>query len=92
MSTAKPYFGIFGPWKLFLVVDASSDLKLIILLIIVCINCTVAMYYYNRIILQRIILRIIQSYYFETKYICAFTTFWLKVSTINNEYGSFVLS
>ena len=33
MSTAKPYFGIFGPCKLLLVVDASSDLKSIILLI-----------------------------------------------------------
>ena len=61
MSSAKPYFGIFEPCKLLLVVDASSDLKLIILLIIACINCTVTMLYYNRIILQRIILRIIQS-------------------------------
>ena len=43
MSTAKPYFGIFGPCKLLLVVDASSDLKVIILLIIVCIDCTVTM-------------------------------------------------
>ena len=41
MSTAKQYFGIFGPCKLVLDVDVSSDLKLIILLIIVCINCTV---------------------------------------------------
>ena len=32
MSTAKKYFGIFGPCKLLLVVDASSDPKLIILL------------------------------------------------------------
>ena len=38
MSTAKPYFGMSGPCKLLLVVDASSDLKLINLLIIVCIN------------------------------------------------------
>ena len=67
MSTKKSYFGIFGPCKLLLVVDASSDLKLIILLIIVCIICTVTMLYYNRIILQTIILRKIQSYYFETK-------------------------
>ena len=36
-------FGIFGPCKLVLVVDASIDLKLIILLIIVCINCTLTM-------------------------------------------------
>ena len=43
MSTAKPYFGIFGPCKLLLVVDASVDLKLILLLIIVCINGTVTM-------------------------------------------------
>ena len=43
MSTAKPYFGIFGPCKLLLVVDASIDLKLIIVLIIVGINCTVTM-------------------------------------------------
>ena len=43
MSTAKPYFGIFGPCKVSLVVDASSDLKLIMLLIIVCINCTMTM-------------------------------------------------
>ena len=47
--------------KLLLVVDASSDLKLIIILIIVCINCTVTVYYYNRIILQIITLRIKQS-------------------------------
>ena len=33
MSAAKPYFGIFGPCKLFLVVNASSYLKLIIHLI-----------------------------------------------------------
>ena len=39
----EPYFGIFGPCKLSLVVDASSDLKLTILLIIVCINRTVTM-------------------------------------------------
>ena len=66
-STTKPYFGIFEPCKLLLVVDASSDLKLIILLIIVYINCTMA-----NLILQsnhsaNILLRIIQSYYFETK-------------------------
>ena len=42
-SNAKPYFGIFGPCKLLLVVDASSDLKLIILLIVVCIDCTLSM-------------------------------------------------
>ena len=42
-SSAKPYFGIFGPCKLLLVVDVSSDLKLIILIIIVRINCTVTM-------------------------------------------------
>ena len=35
-STAKPYFDIFGPCKLLLVVDASSELKMIILLIIAC--------------------------------------------------------
>ena len=40
MSTAKPYF---GPCKLLLVVGVSNDLNLIILLIIVCINCTVTM-------------------------------------------------
>ena len=34
MNTLKPYFGIFGPGKLLLVVDASSDLNLTILLII----------------------------------------------------------
>ena len=43
MSTTKPYFGIFGPKKLLFVVDVSSDLKLIIILVIVCINCTVTM-------------------------------------------------
>ena len=43
MSTAIPYFGIFEPYKLLLVVDASGDLKLIILLSIVCNNCTVIM-------------------------------------------------
>ena len=43
MSKTKPYFNIFEPCKLLLVVDASSDHKLIILLIIVCINCTVSM-------------------------------------------------
>ena len=43
LSTTKPYFGIYGPCKLLLVVDASSDLKFIILLTIVCINCTVTM-------------------------------------------------
>ena len=42
MSTAKPYFGMSGPCKLLLAVDASSDLKLINLLTIVCIKCTVA--------------------------------------------------
>ena len=41
VSTRKPYFGKFGPCKLLWVVDASSDLKLIILLIIVCTNCTI---------------------------------------------------
>ena len=43
MSTAKLHFGKFGPCKLLLVVDASNDLKLAILLIIVCINCTLTM-------------------------------------------------
>ena len=35
LSTVKPYFDIFGPCKLLLVVDASSYSKFIILLIIV---------------------------------------------------------
>ena len=43
MGTATPYFGIFGPFKLLLVVNAGSDLKLIFLLIFVCINRTVTM-------------------------------------------------
>ena len=43
MGTAKPYFGIFGPCKLLLVVADSCDLKLIILLAIVCYNCTTTM-------------------------------------------------
>ena len=43
MNTAKPYFGIFGPCKLLLVVADSSDLKLITILVIVCINCTMTM-------------------------------------------------
>ena len=67
MSTAKQYFGIFGPCKLSLVVDASSDLKLVILLTIVCMNCTVTMLYLQSNHLAKIILRITQSYYFETK-------------------------
>ena len=40
MRTANPYFGIFGPCKVLLVVDACNYLKLITLLIISCINCT----------------------------------------------------
>ena len=61
MSTAKLYFGVFGPCKFLLVFADSSGLKLIIHLVIVCINCTMTMQYYNRIIMQRIVLRIIQS-------------------------------
>ena len=60
VSTRKPYFGKFGPCKLLWVVDASSDLKLIIILIIVCINCTIessckelSLEYYNHIILKQ---------------------------------------
>ena len=84
MSTAKLYFGMFGTCKLS-VVDASSDLKLFILLIIVCINYTMTMYFYNRIILQRIILRIIHSYYFETKCFLRPTDYMFQQLIMNME-------
>ena len=66
-SNAKLYLAYLDLANYFGFFYASRNLKLIILLISVCINCTMTMLYYIRIILQRIILRIIQSYYFETK-------------------------